>query len=462
MRNIILKGEIKTLLAFERQRIQDAEFSLACVRGMEFVAEWQSFALTMFTMFYQKNLNHIDGEIRPYDNWVNVIIERHQNFNLAKMRESTVNNELLSRVATTHLLKEFELNERKRLKSKVDIAELDDSIESMESILEKNADDAYYKSILETLKEQRDIENNLRQELRASDIDNQTLKANETKIEKISNVIRIFGGFGIGQEELCVEEFDQKTLMMFANNQDMIAMLQKIGAVISVSNSKMKITETGHCNVVGVEMSGDVQHFVPSELALLGTEREDELLKRTIERSVTSWKMDGEDNLGKGDMLVLLDVSSSMTGASITFARALAGACVVIAKRQKRNLQLCVFNDANETKKLLNGKGFSECMNLIFKKPCGGTNIGAALDRSRDQLISKKVDCLIITDGEFDTQIGVEHTRFLRAKKSSITLAGINIDVSKHRSWTDEIVNIDALNDDPADLVFKFTSRGIQ
>lgn len=103
-----------------------------------------------------------------------------------------------------------------------------------------------------------------------------------------------------------------------------------------------KVPIHGSDEIVDIGYGSDISHITPSELLKL--RRTPALFyKDMLEGNLQVYNLRGVDNLGKGPMIGLLDISPSMQGAREEWAKAVILALMDLAKQQKRAFGFVAF-----------------------------------------------------------------------------------------------------------------------
>jgi hypothetical protein len=97
---------------------------------------------------------------------------------------------------------------------------------------------------------------------------------------------------------------------------------------------------------VGIKVGDDITQAVPSELALLAHPTTAPLFyKKLVEKQIMLWDKQGEEKLGGGPIVLLLDGSTSMSGPRELWSKAVMMAFLAVAEKDKRDLSVMQFAD---------------------------------------------------------------------------------------------------------------------
>ena len=184
----------------------------------------------------------------------------------------------------------------------------------------------------------------------------------------------------------------------------------------------------------------DLARLLPHELVALGHP----LLRldwnrRYVEGTLLEYSLRGDDERGRGPMVVCLDGSSSMAGEKEIWSKAVTLTLLEIARRERRHFRAILFSSADTELKsfdLNRGERYrsnlQDALDLAESFPGGGTDFERPLDAAVECLADSRFrrgDIVLVTDGE--CRVGEEwRERFLAAKdRLDFSLYSILIDV---------------------------------
>ena len=116
-------------------------------------------------------------------------------------------------------------------------------------------------------------------------------------------------------------------------------------------------------------------------------------------------KQDGKEPLAKGPIIMCIDVSGSMSGNSINYAKAIAVALIGIAHSQKRYVGIIPFNGSLGTPIEIQSKDpeYATKLGTVMNIGCsGGTDFNKPLNWAFNQVANqgkKNADVVFLTDG---------------------------------------------------------------
>lgn len=235
-------------------------------------------------------------------------------------------------------------------------------------------------------------------------------QAGQQAAEMASHLPSFGQGFGAGEPTYESPEQALSIAEMWANNPDLRAMAELFGRLdrdIRFQRSKRVIG--GNDEIVDVEFGDNLSRVLPAELALFADEdMEDDFLARYCAGELLVFSTVGEENAGRGPILMVVDGSSSMSGERNIWARAIAMCMLHIARSEKRDFALIEFSSGGQveswefpTKKPLDAEGIVEMASHFFG---GGTSpvigVARAAKLMDDAPSFKKADLVMVGDGE--------------------------------------------------------------
>lgn len=170
--------------------------------------------------------------------------------------------------------------------------------------------------------------------------------------------------------------------------------------------------------IVGIRLGRDLEHTLPSELALLADSDTAILFDlKFVESRLMCFDMSGMQLVAEhhqseiestvsdadkmGPIVICVDTSGSMAGMPETIAKAVALFMATKAREQKRDCYLINFSTGVETLDLGDGGGMAELIRFLQMSFHGGTDAAPALEHAltvmeRDKYA--KADLLVISD----------------------------------------------------------------
>lgn len=259
---------------------------------------------------------------------------------------------------------------------------------------------------------QRDMRRKFRVSLREAD---KNVRKAQAVCSGISDALGYtLPGAGIGKEATLSELGELRDIWQrLRDNTHLQRILELAGRALRTADKKHKTSVAGAAGEYhGVERGDDVQRLLPGELAMLRNSNKLvrlNALLRISEKQTLQYGLMGKDVKVKGDMVVLVDQSSSMRDSDgrDDWAKAVAIACVSRARQEKRTAHVVTFNGdiiAEYTSEPGDKAGsLEDLLSPILQKPYGGTSFDRALLRACDKIEhgdARNADVVMITDGE--------------------------------------------------------------
>src|SRR5262245_57698353 len=184
----------------------------------------------------------------------------------------------------------------------------------------------------------------------------------------------------------------------------------------------VKISRITHSSPVrrGVETVGidGIERVLPDELSNLaiGEEGEDLFLKRLLEDDLLAYSYKNPVEKTHGSILIALDGSGSMAGSKETWAKALAIATILQAKKERRKSQGIIFGASENEIFDIDVTRLEDLATASFHM---GTNFGPPLTWAKNHFRENpRADFLFITDGICNLESG-KRTEFILTKSRS-------------------------------------------
>lgn len=223
----------------------------------------------------------------------------------------------------------------------------------------------------------------------------------------------------------------KRWLEYLKNDQSVQDLLEMMGRVNQVKQSEKieiiqkSVSETvpvpdinSKEEIIGLRLGKDIEHALPSELALMANPDTSLLFDlKYIESGLMCFDMKGTqfienkyeieaeqsvtENEAKGPIIICVDTSGSMYGAPETIAKAVTMLMVVKAKQENRNCYLINFSTSIETLDLSGGFAFKNLTSFLQKSFHGGTDVAPAISEGISVMETdkyKNADMLILSD----------------------------------------------------------------
>jgi uncharacterized protein with von Willebrand factor type A (vWA) domain len=228
------------------------------------------------------------------------------------------------------------------------------------------------------------------------------------------------------------------------------------------ANKRRERLKHGADEIADIEQGADLGRLLPAELLRLSHPAlRPWFMKNLVERQAMQYQLIGQQPLGRGPLVVVLDKSGSMDGPRDVWATALTLALLEQAQSERRVFALVAFDYHVKFEAVVKpGEHLPE--EALFTACAGGTEIGTAL-RGGLELITaadsalRKADIVLITDGGSDT-ISAPRLR-VDAQALGVTILGLGIGVDREwlEPWCDSIqaiTDVSRLDDETASKVF--------
>jgi uncharacterized protein with von Willebrand factor type A (vWA) domain len=162
------------------------------------------------------------------------------------------------------------------------------------------------------------------------------------EVEDLEDMLLAVGGQGIGNEQGTDGKLNREEVIQLyrrvRNHHLLKRIFDKAGRfrLFAQAQQRQKVLH-GVDDMVGVELGGDVDRLLPTELAKLSDPLfEDDAMRRIVERQCLQRKHKGVERLGKGPIIACIDESGSMDGQPVCDAKAFALSLAYLARSQKR------------------------------------------------------------------------------------------------------------------------------
>lgn len=190
----------------------------------------------------------------------------------------------------------------------------------------------------------------------------------------------------------------------------------------SVQQSKPVINAYGKSELVGITESDDLNHVLPTELALFSDQSTENIFfKRFAEKKLQTFNLIDKSSENytsikeeeqskkvkkdKGPIIIAVDTSGSMTGEPEKLAKIIAFAITKIAVTNNRKAFLITFSTRMRTIELTNFQNsLPDLIAFLEMTFSGGTDPGTAVNeaiRKMKDETYQNADLLVVTDGIF-------------------------------------------------------------
>ena len=268
-----------------------------------------------------------------------------------------------------------------------------------------------------------------------------------------ADAARALSGMGIGSEEGSsgTESVPMDLIEKISGDPLMLKILDEIGRMQRAFNTQsMSSVGEGSCDVIGVRPDDKISRLLPSERAKLIRSKHSrlELISRVMEKRAVCWELEGEEPREKGDLVLCVDRSGSMSGDLMVWARAVAGAMVLMAVKKSRRVALVMFDHEAEGTLIDSPSKLAAGFECLSLEASGGTNINRALRCAVDMTPElREPDVMIISDGCF--RMDDKYAELAKEKGGrlfAVMLGGAHLqDERFNRVWTPNLADGDAV-----------------
>jgi uncharacterized protein with von Willebrand factor type A (vWA) domain len=233
--------------------------------------------------------------------------------------------------------------------------------------------------------------------------------------------------FGWGREGTEISQTPSTEKIRIAKllkqNPQVAEMVKLAGRFIRIAEKKQEQkVDYERSEIEGITLGNNLPDVLPSEiLRLADPDLEYTFFRDYAESALTEYELKGVERVGKGPVIVQIDCSGSMCGEPDIWSKAIALAMYSIARRQKRDFAIVLFNTVI-VKELFLEKGEKDSENILKILTAGtggGTEFVPPLGRAVDLIDSNQfnqADLVFITDGICDIPDGFKH-EFDKLKK---------------------------------------------
>ncbi len=261
-------------------------------------------------------------------------------------------------------------------------------------------------------------------------------KAGRDAAEAAGAVPRFGAGMGAGEPVYTSPEQALSIAEQWANNPDLREMAELFGRMDrDIRFKRSKRVVGGNEEIVDIKFGANLNRTLPSELALLADpDFEDDFFARYSSEELLEFSTVGEENAGRGPILIVLDGSGSMQGERNIWSRAVAMCLLHISRLEKRDFALVEFSSGGQIAEWffkasdpMMGDKVLDMASHLFS---GGTTPIIGVDRAvqimREAPAFSKADVVLVGDG--DAGFGAEDERLRdQLREMGVRIFGIGI-----------------------------------
>jgi uncharacterized protein with von Willebrand factor type A (vWA) domain len=247
-----------------------------------------------------------------------------------------------------------------------------------------------------------------------------SLKKGLEEAQEAKQAVETFGREEGGIQRIPITEQFRLADLLGKNSKikEIISMLGRMRLeALSIKRSRITHSTPVRRGVETVGIEG-IERVLPDELANLaiGKEGEDLFLKRLLEEDLLAYSYRNPVEETQGPILIAVDGSGSMAGPKEIWAKALAIATILQAKKEKRESCGIIFGASEKEIFEIDVDRLEDLVTASFHM---GTDFGPPLRWAQDQFKENpRADFLFITDGICNLE-AERKTAFIQAKSSS-------------------------------------------
>src|SRR5207253_1125017 len=247
-----------------------------------------------------------------------------------------------------------------------------------------------------------------------------SLKKGLEEAQEAKQAVETFGRDEGGIQRIPITEQFRLADLLGKNSKikEIINMLGRMKLeALSVKRSRITHSSPVRRGVETVGIEG-IERVLPDELANLaiGEQGEDLFLKKLLDEDLLAYSYKNPMVETHGPILIALDGSGSMAGSKETWAKALAIATILQAKKEKRKSHGIIFGASEKEIFEIDIDRLEDLATASFHM---GTNFGPPLRWAQDKFKEQpRADFLFITDGVCDLDAETREA-FIHAEKQS-------------------------------------------
>lgn len=263
-------------------------------------------------------------------------------------------------------------------------------------------------------------------------------------------------GYGTGPGAANKQEITPELVQQAMKMPDFSKIVDLVGRMKQTTDEKAAEAEASkRLTPAGIHKTKEIADVMPSELALYPV-NPTLFVKRFFDNELMGMERESPDRKNKGDLMIFVDRSGSMSGSRIEWARAMAIAGIMQAQKQNRRWTVTMYADyGSELRTSSSDKGFQHAMNTLSIDAGGGTSTDWAINRvlSNPNLSGglRDPDILLITDGDWE-DLSAGTKKLLDGKKTRLFVVQLEGQVRKIEAAT-KVWRINELTIDAASNV---------
>lgn len=289
------------------------------------------------------------------------------------------------------------------------------------------------------------------------------MEAGQEKAEQLDDALR---GWGLEPGDLTRVPLEERLKLaerLMVPKLKMLADL--VGRFRNLARARQKHkVEKGRDEIHGITLGRDIGRLLPAELAALtDPTRELDFYRRYNDGSLLQYQLKSKEKLGRGPMVVLVDISGSMSGQPLDWAIAVALGMVDTAYRQKRAAAVAFFDtEIKQTFEFSPGeKNIDKLLEMAGIGAAGGTDYMPALQLAIEKIQSQayqRADVVMVTDGICRLPDDFIHDFLVDKKTLDFKVWSVLIGHDpggELKRWSDQVWPVSRLTEDAAGEVFE-------
>ena len=192
------------------------------------------------------------------------------------------------------------------------------------------------------------------------------------------------------------------------SSQKLFKLVRELGKMkrLATTSRREKIRQQTS-EIYDIALGNDIDHVMPSELVKLNHPvlRKD-FMRRYNEKQLLQYALREKEQKGRGNFVVCLDISGSMSGEKEIWGKAVSLAALEVAVREKRDYTLITFSEIVKQIREYDRKNqptLTDIVGIAEESWGGGTEFVEPLSKAGEVIKGNKMtkaDILFITDGE--------------------------------------------------------------
>jgi uncharacterized protein with von Willebrand factor type A (vWA) domain len=241
------------------------------------------------------------------------------------------------------------------------------------------------------------------------------------------------------------------------NNEILRKIAEHAGRMIRLGKGfQQRKSVHGMDDMVGVTLGNDVSRLLPSELALLDTPMEDDLLRRIVENQAMVLDYRGIESSKQGPVMVFVDESGSMDTRKRATAKGFALSMAWLARYQHRWCCLVGWSSRNQQRVLvLEPKNTRQKAGQLMDWCCSQFNGGTCpplhlVPKLFEQTGAPegRTDVIWVTDGDCIPDGVDKFNAWREEQKVKCWTIGIGCKAESFVPFSDVVTSVTSLNDD--------------